>query len=135
MHTVNYNYPKTLLNIVFFNISCGESTGTYSLETGLYGLTGMPAEFQKTMNSTLVSLQNTFYFLGDIIIVSAISEYQTISTGVIKFLEKLNEDNLRINLRKCQFAETENKWLCYKLTQTGISPPELRSRVFKRCHH
>ena len=30
-----------------FNIICGESTGTYRFKTGFYGLTDMPAEFQK----------------------------------------------------------------------------------------
>ena len=35
-----------------FNIICGESTGTYRFKTGLYGLTDMPAEFQKTLDYT-----------------------------------------------------------------------------------
>ena len=30
-----------------FNIICGESTGTYRFNTGFYGLTDMPSEFQK----------------------------------------------------------------------------------------
>ena len=42
-----------------FNIICGESTGTYRFKTGLYGLTDMPAEFQKAMDYTLIGLQNT----------------------------------------------------------------------------
>ena len=52
-----------------FNIICGESTGTYRFKTGFYGLTDMPAEFQKAMDSTLIGLQNTYCFLDDIIIV------------------------------------------------------------------
>ena len=39
-------------------------------------------------------------------------------------LKKLDDDNLRINLQKCHFAETEKEWLGYKFTQTGISPLE-----------
>ena len=33
-----------------FNIICGEPTGTYRFKTGFYGLTDMPAEFQKAMD-------------------------------------------------------------------------------------
>ena len=54
-----------------FNIICGESTGTHKFKTGFYGLTDMPAEFQKAMDYTLVGLQNTYCFLDDIIIVSS----------------------------------------------------------------
>ena len=43
-----------------FNIICGESTGTYRFKTGFYGLTDMPAEFQKAMDYTLIGLQNTY---------------------------------------------------------------------------
>ena len=53
-----------------FNISCGDSTGTYRFKTGFYGLTDMPAEFQKAMDYTLVGLTNTYCFLDDILIVS-----------------------------------------------------------------
>ena len=42
-----------------FNIICGDSTGTYRFKTGFYGLTDMPAEFQKAMDYTLVGLTNT----------------------------------------------------------------------------
>ena len=57
-----------------FNIICGESTGTCRFKTGFYGLTEMPAEFQKTMDNKLVGFQNTFCILDDIIIVSTGSE-------------------------------------------------------------
>ena len=35
-----------------FNITCGESTGTYIFKPGFYGLTDMPAEIQKAMDYT-----------------------------------------------------------------------------------
>ena len=53
-----------------FNIVCGEGTGTYRFITGFYGLTDMPAAFQKVMDNTLVGLKNTHCFLDDIIKVS-----------------------------------------------------------------
>ena len=53
-----------------FNIICGDWAGTYRFKTGLFGLTDMPAEFQKAMDYTLVGLTNTYCFLDDIILVS-----------------------------------------------------------------
>ena len=106
-----------------FNIICGKSTGTYRFKTGFYGLTDMPAEFQKAMDYTPMGLQNTYCFLDDIIIVSTGTEADHLAY-VFKCLKKLEEDNLRNNLQNCHFAKTENEWLGYKFTQTGISPLE-----------
>ena len=109
-----------------FNIICGESTGTYRFKTLFYGLTDMPAEFQKAMDYTLIGLQNTYCFLDDIIIVSTGTEADHLAY-VFKCLKKLDDDNLRINLQKCHFAKTEIEWLGYKFTQTGISPLESKT--------
>ena len=57
-----------------FNIISGDGTGTYRFITGFYGLTDMPAEFQKLMECTLVGLQNTHCFLDDILVVSRSSK-------------------------------------------------------------
>ena len=73
------------------------------------------------MDYTLVSLQNTYCFLDDIITVSKGSKPDHLSY-VTKCLKKLDEDNLRIILQKCHFAKTEIEWLGYKFTQSGISP-------------
>ena len=103
-----------------FNIFCGESTGTCRFKAGFYGLTDMPAEFQKAVDYSLVKLQNTYCFLDDIIIFSTSTETDHLAY-VTKCLKKLDEDNLRVNLQKCHFAKTEIEWLGYKFTQIGIS--------------
>ena len=61
--------PETAMHCNF-NIISGEGTETYRFITGFNGLTDMPAAFQKVMGYTLVQLDNTHYFLYDIIIVS-----------------------------------------------------------------
>ena len=38
----------------------GNATGTYQFQTGFYGLTNMPAEFQKSINLTLTNCSNTY---------------------------------------------------------------------------
>ena len=75
--TLDLKYAYSQLNLdpetarhCNFNIISGEGTGTYRFITGFYGLTDMPAAFQKVMDYTLVGLQNTHWFLDDIIVVS-----------------------------------------------------------------
>ena len=72
-------------------------TGTYRFNTGFYGLTVMPAEFQMKIDCTLDGLTNTFCFLDDILIDSRFEHHLDL---VLKFLIKLDQENLRINLRK-----------------------------------
>ena len=109
-----------------FNIICGESTGIYRLKTGFYGLTDMPADFQKSKDYNLIDLQSTYCFLDDIIIVSTGTETDHLAY-VTKCLKKLVEDNLRVNLQQCHFAKTEIEWLGYMFTQTVISPLESKN--------
>ena len=75
--TLDLKYAYSQLNLepetarpCTFNIISVEGTGTYLFNTGFYGLTDMPAAFQKVMDYILVGLQNTQCFSEDIIIVS-----------------------------------------------------------------
>ena len=48
----------------------GNATVTYQFQTGSYGLTDMPAEFQKAIDLTLTNSLNTYACLGDSLIVT-----------------------------------------------------------------
>ena len=109
-----------------FNIICGEATGTYRFKTGFYGLTDMPAEFQKAMDYTLVGLTNTYCFLDDIIVVSKGTQESHLKY-VYKCLQKLEADNLRINLSKCHFAKHQINWLGFTFSQRGVKPFESKT--------
>ena len=85
--------PKTARHCSI-NIISGEGTGTYRFITGFYGLTDMPAGFQKVMDYTLVGLQNTYCFLDDIFVVSRGSKEEHLKL-IYKCLKKLDEDNLQ----------------------------------------
>ena len=117
--------PERARHCNFHNTS-GERTGTYRFISGFYGLTDMPAAFQKVMDYTLVGLQNTYCFLEDIIVVSRGSKEDHLKL-VYKCLKKLDEDNLRIKLPKCHFAKTEIEWLGHKFSQSGIAPLESKT--------
>ena len=83
--------PETARHCNFIFIS-GEGTGTYRFITGFYGLTDMPAAFQKVMDYTIVGFQNTHCFLDDIIVVSRGSKEEHLKL-VYRCLKKLDEDN------------------------------------------
>ena len=85
-------------------------TGTYRFQTAFYGLTDMPAEFQKAMDYTLIGLKNTYWFLDDILIVNkgSLEEHKCY---VMSCLKRLDDENLRINLPKCHFRKLEIDWL------------------------
>ena len=129
--TIDLKYAYSQLNLdtntanrCNFNIISGEMTGTYRFQAGFYGLTDMPAEFQKAMDYTLIGLKNTYCFLDDVLVVSKISMEEH-KNYVMNCLKRL--DDLRINLAKCHFGKLEIDWLGYHISQSGISPLESKT--------
>ena len=104
-----------------FNIIGGKATGTYRFNNGFYGLMDMPAELQKAIDKTLYNLTNTFSFLDDIIIVTG-GGIQNHKEKLFKCLDRLNEENLAINLNKSTFAKDKITWLGYEIDKKGIKP-------------
>ena len=62
-------HPETARHCTF-KIIGGRATGTYAFNTGYYGLTIMPPEFQKIMEKLLHRIRNYFAFIDDILIVT-----------------------------------------------------------------
>ena len=53
-----------------FGILGGRATGTYRFVNGFYGLTDLPATFQKTIDKTLEGINSKFAFLDDILVIT-----------------------------------------------------------------
>ena len=106
-----------------FNILCGKATGTYRFVNGLYGLTDMPATFQKTIDRTLHNINSKFAYLDDILIITkgTIEEHEK---EIDKIFYRLNEENLAINLQKCEFAREYIVWLGFTITPNGVTPTQ-----------
>ena len=104
-----------------FSIVGGKATGTYRFRTGFYGLTDMPNEFQKAMDSTLLNLLQTFCFIDDVLIVSrgSITEHNALVEAAIKRLE---EEGFSLKLEKCEFSVKSIDWLGYTIDETGYKP-------------
>ena len=124
LHTYAYGQlplsPETSVQCNFSLVG-GKSTGTYRFQTGFYGLTTMPAEFQRVMDTILSEFPQAHTFIDDILVVTKGTEIEHIST-VERILRKLNRENMSLKLTKCQFARRECEWLRLKITRTGITP-------------
>ena len=126
--TLDLQYAYSQINIhsymardfIFYLVS-GDLAGTYRFKTGFYGLTDMPAEFQKAIDCTLAGLTNTFCFLDDILMVSKGRTEQHLGL-VRKCLTQLDQENFRNNHAKRHFAKDKIEWLGHSITQTGITP-------------
>ena len=81
----------------------------------------MPAKFRKTIDKTLQNVTTKFAFLDDILVVTKgnLKEHEN---ELDKILNKLNDENLAINLQKCEFAKGDIVWLGFKLTPNGVTP-------------
>ena len=112
-----------------FNILGGRATGTYRFINGFYGLTDMPATFQKTIDKTLKNVSSKFAFQDDILVVTK-GNLQEHANELDKILKKLNDENLAINLQKCEFAKEDIVWLGFKLTQMKLPQQNPNAR---RC--
>ena len=57
----------------------------------------------------------------DILVVAEgnLREYEN---KIDKILKKLNEENLNLNLRKCEFAKENIIWLGFRVTPTRVTP-------------
>ena len=104
-----------------FSLVGGKSTGTYRFKNGFYGLTSMPAEFQKVIDNLLKEFLQANAFIDDIVIASKGTKIEYIAL-VEKILKNQDVSNVALKLRKFEFAKTECKWLGYQIGENGIAP-------------
>ena len=104
-----------------FSLIGGRSTGTYRFKTGFYGLTTMPAEFQRAMDCMLAEYPQAHTFINYILVVTKGTVIDHIAT-VENILKELDRENMSLKLTKCKFAQRECKCLGHKITSTGITP-------------
>ena len=78
---------KTTRQQCNFSLIGGNATGTYQFQPGFYGLTDMPAEFQKAVDLTLTNCTNTYAYLDDILIVTVIDCNHSVSRNRRSYTE------------------------------------------------
>ena len=104
-----------------FSLIGGRSTGLYRIKTGFYGVTTMPAEFQRAMDCILAEYPQAHAFIDDNLVVTKGTAIDHIAT-VEKTLKKLDRENMSLKLTKFKFAQRVCEWLGHKITHTGITP-------------
>ena len=104
-----------------FSLVGSRSIGTYRFKTGFYGLTTMPAEFQRVMDTILSEFPYAHAFVDDILVLSKGTKIDHIAL-VEKILLKLDKKNMALKLEKCQFAKNECEWLGHRISKSGITP-------------
>ena len=88
--------------------------------TSPMGLLGCPASFQWLMEKFLDGICNIIMYIDDVIIHTAAHEHHL--QVLDQVLAKLEEHQLKINLAKCFFGNTEVAYLGFILTPEGIRP-------------
>ena len=89
-----------------FKLLGGSATGTNRFINGFYGLTEMPALFQKAIDFTLTFIHTTHGFLDCIIRITKGSSKLN-ATKLCKVLKRPNEENIAIGINKCELASVE----------------------------
>ena len=94
----------------------------------------MPATFQKTIDKTLEVINSKFAFLDDILVITkgALNEHEN---ELDKILEKLDKENLAINLQKCEFGKNTIEWLGFKKTPKGTTPLITKTEAIMKLEH
>lgn len=97
-------------------------TGHYEFTRMPFGLTGAPATFQRIMNHILTGLQGVdcFVYLDDIVIYGRnLVDHET---RLMKVLQLLRENNLKLKTEKCQFLRKEVVYLGHVCSEDGARP-------------
>ena len=104
-----------------FSLVGGNATETYQFQTGFYGPTDMPAEFQKAADLPLTNCTNPYAYLDDILIVTK-GNKELDQQKLKAVLDKLDGENLAISLEKCKLACKEIEWLGFNINSEGTTP-------------
>ncbi|OMJ30134.1 Retrovirus-related Pol polyprotein from transposon [Smittium culicis] len=98
--------------------------GTFEFNVLTFGLSNAPSHFSRMMDCILTPESCNFVavYLDDFVVFSKTKEEYIIHLNLI--LERLEEFNISVNLKKCQFFKEKFTYLGYEVTAEGISPDQ-----------
>jgi hypothetical protein len=93
----------------------------YEFRVMSFGLTGAPHTFQRAMNSTLAPLlrKSVLVFFDDILVYS--QTYADHLNHLEQELKILQQDQRRVKLSKCSFAQRTISYLGYVISEQGVA--------------
>ncbi|KAK9542055.1 hypothetical protein VZT92_002054 [Zoarces viviparus] len=105
--------------------------GFYQFERMPQGITGAPATFQRLMEKAVgdMHLLQVLVYLDDIIVFAKpLEEHEQ---RLLKVLDRLEEVGLKVSIDKCQFCQTEVKYVGHIVSESGIATDPEKVDVVK----
>lgn len=95
--------------------------GFYQFERMPQGITGAPATFQRLMEKAVgdMHLLQVIVYLDDIIVFGRTLEEH--EQRLLKVLDRLEEFGLKVSIDKCQFCQSQVKYVGHIVSQAGIA--------------
>jgi len=94
--------------------------GQFCWKVAPMGLLGSPASFQRLVETVLKGISNVIVYIDDLIIhTDTHNKHRLVLHQVF---ERLRANNLKVNLKKCEFGSTNVSYLGFSLTPEGIIP-------------
>ena len=108
-----------------------QGLGQFKWITSPMGMLGCPASFQSLMEKVLDTIKNIIVYIDNIIIHTASHEHHL--EVLEDVLQRLEHHNLKINLTKCFFGNSEVANLGFVLVPEGIRPGKKNWPFYATC--
>uniref|UniRef100_A0A8C8DU84 ribonuclease H n=1 Tax=Oryzias sinensis TaxID=183150 RepID=A0A8C8DU84_9TELE len=105
--------------------------GFYQFERMPQGITGAPATFQRLMEKAVgdMHLLQVIVYLDDIIVFGKTLEEH--EQRLLKVLDRLEEYGLKVSIDKCQFCQSQVKYVGHIVSEKGIATDPEKVAVVK----
>ena len=103
--------------------------GRYCFHRLPFGITSAPEHFQRRMSDILTDLDGVVCMMDDVLIHGCTPEEH--DARLEKVLQRLHDTGLTLNLQKCQFSQSEVKFLGQVVNKDGIHPDPDKVRAIQ----
>jgi hypothetical protein len=93
------------------------------------GLSGSPATFSRLIDKVVENLPNVLTYIDDGLVHSP--DRASHVTHLCDVLQRFQDHNLKLNLRKCIFATDTVQYLGHTLSPAGVSPGKDKTAALK----
>lgn len=104
--------------------------GLFEFTKMTFGLRNAAQTMQRLINNTLAELPYVFAYIDDLLIASSSFEEHLIH--IENVLKKLAEQNLAINLEKCEFGQSSLTFLGHNISANGFKPLSSKIEAIQR---
>ena len=103
--------------------------GRYCFHRLPFGITSAPEHFQRRMSDLLSDLEGVVCMMDDILVYGRTTEEH--DERLVRVLHKLRQAGLTLNRDKCQFSQTQVKFLGQVIDGSGVRPDPEKVRAIQ----